>query len=61
MGANGHLILGVDRSQIERAWLRKTRMHEVPNVADSYTYAIKGELTQRYWAPAAVQVFWNVL
>lgn len=60
MGGAGHGIIGIDRSMIERAWLRRTKMVEKPAVEDAVTMVIKGEVTYRYWANPAIQVDWNV-
>lgn len=59
-GTNGHLLLGLDRTMIDRAWLRRTRMVRVPALEDAITSTIKGEHTYRFWTPPSVQVDWNV-
>lgn len=61
LGTNAHLLLGVDRSQVDRAWYRKTHFVDIAKTASSEGRAIEGELTQRYWAPASIMVNWGVL
>ena len=57
---NGNVILGVDRSMVEKAWLRKSRMFRLPPREDGIASVIQGELSVRVWSSSAVHVDWNV-
>lgn len=60
LGSTGHLVLGLDRSMAEKAWLRTTTMSRIPPREDAVSAVIKGELTLRVWSSSAIQVDWNV-
>jgi len=57
---NGNIILGIDRSLVEKAWLRQTRMFRLPPREDGIAAVIQGEVTLRVWASAALHADWNV-
>lgn len=55
----GRLNLGIDRSMIEKAWLRPVMMKRIPEREDGVGSVILGEVTLRVWSSAAIQVDWN--